>query len=68
MAHLQAAGLQLAVRVRTLRPQLPLVLVSGYWGETDQGEARRLQVTAMLHKPLTYEAVGRTMAAHLGRN
>ena len=61
-------GLQLAARVRALRPQLPLVLTSGFWGETDQAEARRLQVTAMLHKPLTYEMIGRTMAAHLPRD
>ena len=60
-------GLQLAARVRALRPQLPLVLTSGFWGEADLAEARRLQVTATLHKPLTYEMIGRTMAAHLPR-
>jgi two-component system cell cycle sensor histidine kinase/response regulator CckA len=61
-------GLQLATRLRASRPQLPLVLVSGYWGETDRTEARRLRVTATLHKPLTYELLGRTMAEHLSRN
>jgi two-component system, cell cycle sensor histidine kinase and response regulator CckA len=58
-------GLQFAARIRALRPGHPLVLVSGYWGEADLAEARRLDVSAMLHKPLTYEMVGRTVAAHL---
>jgi len=60
-------GLQFAARVRALRPDLPLVLVSGYWGEADLAEARRLRVSAVLHKPLTYEMLGRTMAEHLPR-
>jgi two-component system, cell cycle sensor histidine kinase and response regulator CckA len=58
-------GLQFAARIRALRPGHPLVLVSGYWGEADLVEARRLGVSAMLHKPLTYEMLGRTVAAHL---
>jgi CheY-like chemotaxis protein len=61
-------GLQLTAKVRVVRPKMPLVLVSGYWGETDLAEARRLQVAAMLHKPLTYELLGRTIAEHLARN
>lgn len=47
-------GLQLAALVRAQRPGVPLVLVSGYWGEADHAEARRIGVTATLHKPLTY--------------
>lgn len=46
---------------------MPLVLVSGYWGDTDMLEAERLCVTAMLHKPLTYEVLGRTVAENLSR-
>jgi two-component system cell cycle sensor histidine kinase/response regulator CckA len=60
-------GLQFAARVRALRPELPLVLVSGYWGESDLVEARRLNVTATLHKPLTYDMLGRLVAEHLPR-
>ncbi|HEX2862054.1 MAG TPA: ATP-binding protein, partial [Lacunisphaera sp.] len=60
-------GLQLAARLRALRPDLALVLVSGYWGESDMAEARRLQLTATLHKPLTYDMLGRLMAEHLPR-
>jgi two-component system cell cycle sensor histidine kinase/response regulator CckA len=60
-------GLQFAARLRVVRPGLPLILVSGYWGESDLVEARRLGVSAMLHKPLTYETIGRTMAEHLPR-
>jgi two-component system cell cycle sensor histidine kinase/response regulator CckA len=58
-------GLQFAARMRALRPGFPLVLVSGYWGESDLAEARRLNVTATLHKPLTYEMLGHMMAEHL---
>lgn len=46
---------------------MPLVLVSGYWGDADMLEAQRLCVTAMLHKPLTYEMLGRMMTEHLPR-
>jgi two-component system cell cycle sensor histidine kinase/response regulator CckA len=60
-------GLQLASRVRARRPQIPLVLVSGYWPESDLGEARRLRVSATLHKPLSYESIGRIAADHVAR-
>ncbi len=60
-------GLQLAARVRGLRPQVPLVLVSGYWPESDLAEARRLRVSATLHKPLTYDSVARIVADHVAR-
>jgi CheY-like chemotaxis protein len=61
-------GLQFAARIRALRPKLPLVLVSGYWGESDLVEARRLNVTATLHKPLTYDMLGRLVAEHLPKS
>ncbi len=60
-------GLQLAARVRARRPQIPLVLVSGYWPESDLAEARRLQVSATLHKPLSYESIGRIVAEQVAR-
>jgi two-component system cell cycle sensor histidine kinase/response regulator CckA len=60
-------GLQFAARVRALRPQLPFVLVSGYWGEADLVEARRLQVAAQFSKPLTYDMLGRMMTDHIRR-
>ncbi|RXK53352.1 transporter substrate-binding domain-containing protein [Oleiharenicola lentus] len=60
-------GLQLAARVRARRPRSPLVLVSGYWPESDLAEARRLQVSATLHKPLSYESIGRIVADHVAR-
>ncbi|AOS44782.1 Blue-light-activated protein [Lacunisphaera limnophila] len=58
-------GLQFATRVRAVRPGLPLVLASGYWGEADLAEARRLGLSALLHKPLAYEMLGRAVAAQL---
>jgi len=61
-------GLQFAGRVRALRPELPIVLVSGYWTEGDLGEARRMGLRATLHKPLTYEILGRVVADHLLRD
>ncbi|MDQ5981065.1 MAG: two-component system, cell cycle sensor histidine kinase and response regulator CckA [Verrucomicrobiota bacterium] len=60
-------GLQLAARVRMRNPQTPLVLVSGYWPESDLAEARRLGVSATLHKPLSYESIGRIAADHVRR-
>jgi DNA-binding NtrC family response regulator len=60
-------GLQFAAGIREVRPDFPLVLVSGYWSEADLVEAHRLRVSATLPKPLTYELIGRIMAEHVRR-
>ncbi len=61
-------GLQLATRVRARRPDLPVILFSGFWSESDLAAARLLRVTATLYKPVSYEILGRTLAEHLPRN
>jgi CheY-like chemotaxis protein len=53
MPHM--TGLQLAARARALRPNLPVVLVSGNAGGFDPQELARCGVHAMLRKPIDAE-------------
>ena len=45
-------GLELASRIRTIRPALPVILCSGYSNPTLEREASEVGATALLHKPL----------------
>ncbi|RZL88280.1 MAG: PAS domain S-box protein [Variovorax sp.] len=48
----QLTGLQLAACARTLRPELPVLLVSGNAAGFDSAELGRCGVHAVLHKPI----------------
>ncbi len=60
-------GLELAARVRTLRPGLPIVLASGFFSGAERQAADTLGIEVCLHKPLTLAALGRGVARCLGR-
>ncbi|MBI5771069.1 MAG: PAS domain S-box protein [Verrucomicrobia bacterium] len=51
-------GLELAAHLREVRPELPVVLVTGHPGATPQAELDRLGVAAVLEKPGTVDSVG----------
>jgi len=45
-------GLQLAEKILTLEPKLPILLVSGYTGDVDSERARRIGVSGVRSKPV----------------
>jgi CheY-like chemotaxis protein len=51
MPHL--SGVELGRRVLDLRPDMPVVLFTGYSAELSQEEARAIGFRAVLHKPMT---------------
>jgi len=57
------SGVELAREIRRLRPDLPIVLMSGYSGAQLTGRARAIGVAEVLRKPL----VRRDIAEALGR-
>jgi signal transduction histidine kinase/ActR/RegA family two-component response regulator len=63
----EMSGLQLAARVRALRPELPVVLMSGYFSDGEKQEAQALGVGRLLPKPFTMESLARALAAVLPR-
>jgi len=50
-------GLQLASRLKEKRPWLPVVIVTGYGSEANKAAARRIGVSAFLHKPLSPDMI-----------
>jgi PAS domain S-box-containing protein len=62
------SGLQLAHQLRKIRPDLPVVLTSGYANPDDQEKANRLEIRAILTKPVNTKELLSTLAAILARN
>lgn len=53
------SGLQLAVEIRKIRPDLPVILTSGYINPDDLNRAGRLGIRTILMKPVnTKELLG----------
>ncbi len=59
------SGLDVAERVRAIRPDVPIVLASGCLGESDLARARTLRVTHLVDKPLTLDGLAGALAACL---
>jgi signal transduction histidine kinase/ActR/RegA family two-component response regulator len=59
------SGLDVAERVRSIRPDVPIVLASGFLGEADLARARTLRVTHLVDKPLTLNGLASALAACL---
>jgi CheY-like chemotaxis protein len=51
------SGVELAQRVLAIRPQLPIVLVSGYGGRWTPENVRELGITDLVSKPLSLFAL-----------
>jgi CheY-like chemotaxis protein len=62
------SGLDVTARVRAVRPDLPVVLLSGYFAEGELARARDLGITAVVDKPLTVDTLASTLASCLGDN
>lgn len=59
------SGLQLAHQLRKVRPDLPVILTSGYVNPEDQAGADRLAIRAILTKPVNTKELLSTLAAIL---
>lgn len=58
-------GLELAKALHTIRPDLPVLLISGYAESLDQKETERAGIRAILPKPLQLEDFSRELYAAL---
>ncbi len=59
------SGTELLAQIRTLRPDLPALLVSGYGGPDLQAQAAAVGVSSILSKPLKAAELGAALAAAL---
>jgi len=61
----ELTGVELAHAIRTLRPDLPIVLMSGYRGPQLAARAREVGVGDILHKPLVRRDIAESLARAL---
>lgn len=55
-------GLQLTARIKAMRPAQPVLIVSGFFTEAEEQEARRLNVARLVPKPLSVAGVAHAVA------
>ncbi|MDH5245896.1 MAG: PAS domain S-box protein, partial [Betaproteobacteria bacterium] len=60
-------GLELAQRLTTERPELSVILCTGYSGDVGAGELRQHGVTALLKKPIEPASLVELLQSHLPR-
>jgi len=58
----QLLGSQMALQMRQIRADIPIVLMSGYLGPNVAALARQSNVNELLHKPLVSRDLARTLA------
>lgn len=63
----ELAGSELARRIRRLRPELPILLMTGYMTTHDVQRARRAGVADVLAKPLASHDIARALRGVLSR-
>src|SRR5207302_10543173 len=61
----ELSGVELAREIRRLRPELPIVLMSGYSGAQLAERARAVGVAELLHKPLVRRDIAEALARAL---
>ncbi len=59
-------GWEVAERIKAGRPEVPVVLVTGWGASLDQDEVERHGIVAVLHKPFEIDELLRTAALVLG--
>jgi CheY-like chemotaxis protein len=59
-------GSQMALRIRDIRPEMPILLMSGYVGPNLLALARRVHVNVVLAKPLAARDIARALASLFG--
>ena len=58
----QLSGSQMAVQMRRIRPDIPIILMSGYVGPNIAALARQANVNELLAKPLVQRDIARALA------
>jgi len=58
-------GLELAGRIRVLRPEIPIILCSGYRLDLADESIRSRKISAALAKPLNFKSVAETIRSVL---
>ena len=58
-------GLELLGAIRAVRPDVPMLLTSGYLRQADLAEAERLGVRAVIAKPARLDELARALASAL---
>ena len=61
----QMSGIELAGRLRTVAPDIPVILISGFINDRELALARAERITRVLDKPLTLAALGQAVASCL---
>lgn len=59
-------GVELATAIRGIRPDLPVVLLTGFIDELDPGVIESAGVTQLVQKPITFEELAAVVAITLG--
>jgi CheY-like chemotaxis protein len=60
------SGWEVAERIKSERPDVPVVLVTGWGASLDQAEVERAGISAVVHKPFEIDELIRTAARVLG--
>jgi len=55
------SGAALAMKLRSERPDIPIVMFSGYGEEEMRHETKNLGITAFMRKPVTHDQVARVV-------
>ncbi len=58
-------GLDVSARIRTIRPDIPIILASGYMMEGDRAQAKANGVQIIIDKPITMQALASALATCL---
>jgi PAS domain S-box-containing protein len=58
-------GIQLAEKIHALRPQLPILLVTGYSGSWTQAQLAEKGITEMMAKPISIQSLAAVVATTL---
>ncbi|MDB5860511.1 MAG: hypothetical protein JWQ76_4200, partial [Ramlibacter sp.] len=61
------SGSQFALQIRRIRPDIPIILMSGYVGPNIAALARQANVNELLSKPLVSRDIARALARLFGR-
>jgi CheY-like chemotaxis protein len=55
------SGIELARAVRSLRPAMPVLMLSGHLGAEDEENARAAGIGELMHKPVSVDELARTL-------
>jgi PAS domain S-box-containing protein len=61
------SGLELATHLKHIRPELPLVLLTGYIDELAEGTIAEAGIAEVVRKPVTFEELATVVAKVLGK-